>query len=409
MTSGAVDLRSAVAQREADLVALRRHLHRHPELAFQEHETARLIRERLAQAGLEVRSCTETGTLGVLRGARPGRTIMVRADIDALPIHEANDVPYRSTRDGTMHACGHDGHTAIALTVAEVLARSRDELAGNVVFCFQPAEEVMGGALPMIEAGAMDDPRVDAVIGLHLWNTTPAGKLGVRAGPMFASADQLRLVVTGYPGHGAIPHLAVDAIVLAHEVIGALQTLISRETDPFQSAVLSIGTIRGGTAFNVIADRVEMTGTLRTYDQQVREQLLRRIDEVMRGVTTALRGGYEFEVVAGCPPTINDPGMAELVREVGREVLGPKNVYETQPTTASDDMAYFLERAPGCYFFLGSGDRAKGSGSPHHTDTFDLDESCLVPAAAVLTAAVRRYLGTGREQALPHPAGRRLD
>jgi len=384
----------ALESRQRDLVDLRRDLHAHPELGFEEVRTSGIIAQRLTQAGLEVRSgVARTGVVGVLKGGKSGRTVMVRADIDALPILEAENRAYRSRTAGVMHACGHDGHTAIALVLAEVLAGLRSELPGSVVFAFQPAEEITSGAVPMIEAGIMDSPKVDAVVGLHLWNDLPAGVVGVRAGPIFAAMDRISLTIEGKGGHGGIPHQAVDPIVASAHVVTALQTIVSRETAPLDAAVVTLGTISGGTAFNIIPDRVEMQGTVRTFTKEVRERTMRRISEIATGTAAALRCRATVTSQFGCPPVRNDAAVTDLVRRVAIDVVGATRVVEMEPTTGADDMAYFLERAPGCYFVVGSANRERGLDGRHHTAQFDFDESALAVAARVLGGAAVRLLG----------------
>jgi amidohydrolase len=380
--------------RRPDLVELRRDLHAHPELGFEEVRTSGIVTERLAKAGLEVRTgVARTGVIGVLKGGKSGRTVMVRADIDALPILEAENRPYRSQTAGVMHACGHDGHTAIAVVLAEVLAGLRTELPGSVVFAFQPAEEITAGALPMIEAGVMDSPKVDAVVGLHLWNDLPAGVVGVRAGPIFAAMDRIHLTIEGKGGHGGIPHQAADPIVASAHVVTALQTIVSRETSPLDAAVVTLGTISGGTAFNIIPDRVELQGTVRTFTKEVRERTLRRISEIATGTATALRCRATVNSQFGCPPVRNDVAVTDLVRRVAVDAVGASHVVEMEPTTGADDMAYFLERAPGCYFVVGSANRERGLDGRHHTAQFDFDETALTVAARVLGGATLRLLG----------------
>jgi len=282
------------------------------------------------------------------------------------------------------------------VVLAELLARRREELPGTYVFAFQPAEEIVAGARPMIEAGVMDDPKVDAVVGVHLWNDLPAGVVGVRAGPVFAAADELEITVEGRGGHGGIPHQAADPILAAAHVVVALQAIVSRETPPLDAAVVSFGTIQGGTAFNIIPDRVDLRGTVRTFTPEIREQTLRRIREIAAGVAGALRAHAAVTTRLGCPVVRNDPRVTEVVRQVAEAVVGPGRVEEMRPTTGSDDMAYFLERAPGCYFVVGSSNRARELDGRHHTSRFDFDEDALPVAAKVLGgAAVRLAAGAG--------------
>ena len=370
-------LDAALARAAGRLVETRRDLHRHPELSHQERRTAGIVAARCRELGYAVREGVGgTGVLADIRGAGPGPTVMYRADMDALPIDEAGgDRPVRSDVSGVMHACGHDGHVAIALGVAEVMADLRDAWRGRLRLCFQPAEEIAAGALPMIEAGALEG--VDRALGLHLWTPLESGRVAVTGGPLFGSADEFRLVVRGTGGHGGLPHLSVDAVVAAAHVVVALQTLVAREVAPDSSAVVSVGMIRGGRAHNVIAEAVQLDGTVRAPDQALRERLMRRVEEVARAVAGALRAEVDFEMVAGCPPVVNDPGSAETVRRAAVEAAGEDHVEVARPVTVGDDMACFLERVPGCYFLVGAGDPAQAVRPPHHHAEFDLDERAL--------------------------------
>ncbi|MBM3470541.1 MAG: amidohydrolase [Armatimonadetes bacterium] len=380
------------AHREG-LVTLRRDLHAHPELAFQEERTAGIVEARLRAAGLEVRTgLAQTGVVGILRGGMPGRTVLVRADMDGLPIQEASEVPYRSRIPGCMHACGHDGHTAIAVILAEILSGRRAEMAGTLVFAFQPAEEITSGALPMIEAGVMDAPPVDAVVGLHLWNDLPVGTVALSPGPVFGSVDEIMISVEGRGGHGAIPHQAVDPIVAAAHAVTALQTIVSRETAPLDAVVVTVGTIHAGTAFNIIPDRVEMRGTVRAFTGEIRERTLRRVEEMVAAVARAVRCEATVTSRFGCPPAVNDPAVTAIVREVAATVVAGEHVVDLRPTTGSDDVAYFLQRAPGCYFAVGSHNRDRGLDAAHHNPRFDFDEEALVIGAKVLGGAALRLL-----------------
>src|SRR5947209_14076281 len=307
-------LKSDIDELVPDMVAMRRDLHEHPELAFEEVRTSGIVAQRLRTMGLEVQTgIAKTGVVGLLRGGASktgAKTIAIRADMDALPIHEMNEIEYRSTIDGKMHACGHDGHTSILLSVADILSKRQAELAGNVKFVFQPAEETIGGAEPMVKEGAMQN--VDSVIGLHLISNYPLGRVGVRAGTVFASADKFILRVKGKGGHAAMPDEAVDPIVIAAYITTALQTLISRETSPFSPAVITIGQISAGTAFNIIPETAEMQCTMRAYTPEHREKLVHRIGEVASGIALAMGGTCAVEVFDGCPPCINDPAITEV-------------------------------------------------------------------------------------------------
>jgi amidohydrolase len=396
MSISHLDLKAEIDERVPDLIAMRRDLHEHPELAFEEVRTSGIVAQRLRALGLEVQTgIAKTGVVGLLRGSIAGpeaKTLAIRADMDALPIYEMNDVEYRSQIDGKMHACGHDGHTSILLTVADILSKRRAELAGNVKFVFQPAEEKIGGAEPMVQQGAMK--QVDGIIGLHLISNYAVGRVGVRSGPVFAGAHRFVLTVKGKGGHAAMPDSAVDPIVISASVIQVLQTLISRETSPFSPAVITIATIHAGTAFNIIPEEVVLQGTMRAFTKAHQDYLLRRISEVANGIATAMGGSCVVELFDGLPPCTNDPAMTELVRKVADEVVGADHVDggEEVMTTGSDDMALFLNAVPGCYFIVGAHNEAKEARYPHHHPRFNIDEDALPIGVEVLTRATLEFL-----------------
>jgi amidohydrolase len=382
------------AEQGERLVALRRDFHRHPELAHQEHRTAGIVAEQLQSLGLDkVRTGVgQTGVLGVLRGGRPGRTVMLRADMDGLPLTEADrGQPYRSTNPGAHHACGHDGHTAILLMVAELLAARRRELPGTVTFVFQPAEECIDGAAGMLEDGVLE-PRPDACFGLHLWNELEVGQIDARGGPVYASSDAFVITLSGPGGHAAMPHQAADPVIASAQLIVALQTLVSRETPPLEPAVLTIGSIHGGTAPNIIPSRVEMQGTLRAFEPAVRDHLLSRMRKIVAGVATTFRLEANVHMTDACPATINATEMAEFVRGVGARVVGQHHVRGDTRTTGSEDMSLFLNEVPGCFFFVGSANAERGLSSPHHSPTFDFDERALEVGVKMLTSVAVDYL-----------------
>ncbi len=378
----------------SELVALRRELHRHPEVGFAERRTSAYVGERMAAAGLEIRQMATTGLLATLRGDRPGPTTLVRAELDALPIHETSSVPYRSQNDGVMHACGHDAHMAIALVVAERLAAIREDVRGTIKFAFQPAEEIAGGAKQMIEEGALENPTVDRSIALHVWQDLPVGIVAVASGACWAAVDDLTFTVRGRSGHGAMPHQAIDAVVVAAQIVTALQTVVSRTRSPFAPAVLTIGSIHGGTAWNIIADRVEMRGTLRTFDAAVRERLLGQLTRIARGIAESMEATCEVEDRYGAPPVVNDPEVADLVREAVAPIVGEEHVLVADPAAWGDDFAYFAQDTPGCLFDVGSANASKGLDKGHHNSAFDIDEDCLPIAAASLEAILRRIAVT---------------
>ncbi|MGO8685664.1 MAG: M20 metallopeptidase family protein [Candidatus Dormibacteria bacterium] len=385
-------LERELARVAAELVETRRDLHRHPELAHQERRTAGIAAARCRELGYAVREQVGgTGVIADLDGAGPGPTVMYRADMDALPVLEADDGrPVRSETPGLMHGCGHDGHVAIALGVASVMAGLREGWRGRLRLCFQPAEEIAAGAVPMIEEGALEG--VDRALGLHLWTPLDAGRVAVTGESLFGSADEFRLVVRGTGGHGGLPHLSVDPVVAAAHVVVALQTLVAREVAPDRPAVVSVGMVHGGRAHNVIAEQVELHGTVRAPDQPLRESLMARVEEVARGVAGALRAPLDFELVAGCPPVVNDPESAEVVRRAAVEAVGEANVELARPVTVGDDMACFLERVPGCYYLVGAGDPAVPVRPPHHHARFDIDERALPVALSTSTRALLAWL-----------------
>ncbi|HEX3245211.1 MAG TPA: amidohydrolase [Chloroflexota bacterium] len=376
-----------------ELIDIRRDLHIHPELSFEEHRTARIIAERLDALGLEVRTGVGgTGVVALLRGGRPGKTVALRADIDALPIVELNEAPYRSQVEGIMHACGHDGHVAGLLGAAEALHATRESLNGDVLLIFQPAEERAGGAKPMIDAGALRDPRPDAVFGVHIWNNLPAGVIGVKPGPIFAAADEVEITIKAPGGHGAMPHQTVDPITVSAQVIQALQTLVSRETSPFDSTVVSICSVHGGNAFNIIPSEVRLLGTVRTFDEHLQARMKRRIEEMVRAIAQGAGADYGFRYDAPCPPVINDATLAEFIRTVAEDEFGVDRVVTPLPTTGGDDMSYFLKEVPGVYFFVGGANADRGLNHPHHNARFDFDEIAVTATARILARAAVEYL-----------------
>jgi len=375
-----------------DVVAIRRDVHSHPEAGFKETRTADLIERRLGAIRVESKRIAGTGILATIKGAKPGPTMLVRADIDGLPVTELNDVPYRSKVAGMMHACGHDGHVATALGAATVLAGRRDKLAGTIKFMFQPAEEGPGGALPMIEAGILDKPKVDASFAMHMWNDLPVGQIGARPGPVFASADEFTVKITGKGGHGAAPHQTIDPIVVAAHLTLALQTIVSRKTHPLKSAVVTVGQIHGGVRHNIISDTATLNGTCRALEKPVRAMIQKEIRAIAKGVAGAFGAKADVEWRDGYPPTVNDPKMTELVRAAAAEVVGESNVIAQEITMGAEDMSYVLERVPGCYWLLGSANAKKGLDYPHHSARFDFDEESLPIGVQVWTKIAERFL-----------------
>lgn len=372
-------IRLEIRSLQAQLVEWRRGLHQRPELGFKEKLTSAFIAQKLQEWGISHQTgVAGTGIVALIEGGQPGPVLGIRADMDALPIHEANEVPYRSQHEGRMHACGHDGHVAIALGTAYYLAQHRDQLAGTVKFIFQPAEEGPGGAKPMIDAGALENPSLDAIIGLHLWNNLPLGMVGVRAGALMAAVEQFDLVVQGRGGHGAMPHQTVDAIVVASQIVNALQTVVARNLDPIQSGVVTVGKFHAGTARNVIADSATLSGTVRYFDPKFSTFFETRIQELIDGICQGFGATYSLKYEKLYPPVMNDRAIADLVRSVAEAVVEtPVGVVPECQTMGGEDMSYFLQEVPGCYFFLGSANVDKGLAYPHHHPRFDFDETAL--------------------------------
>ena len=367
-----------IDRRHDSLVALRRDFHRHPELSFDERRTAAIIAERLHGARLEVRTgLGRTGVVGVLHGDRPGRTIAWRADIDALPLTETLDAPFASSTPGVMHACGHDGHTAIGITLAEILSARRAELPGTAVFVFQPAEEVFGGAGPMIAAGALDNPRVAEIYGLHLTTQTAVGQVGIVPGPAMASADFFDVEVRGRGGHGAYPHLSMDPITAAANILLGMQNLVSREVAAQETAVLTVGQFVGGTKHNIIPASALLRGSLRTFNETVSAQIKSRLAafaaDIAKAYRTEARLTFEGD---GCPAVVNHARETAFVRECATAELGVQALHPGPPVMASDDMSLFLRARPGCYFRVGIAP-SDGRPRPHHAPEFEMNEDGL--------------------------------
>lgn len=361
------------------LVEVRRDFHMHPEFGMEEHRTSEMIAKYLEEMGIEYeKGVANTGVVGIIRGKEKGKTVALRADMDALPIEEKNKVSYKSKTKGKMHACGHDAHMTIVLGAAKLLSNMKDSLKGNIKLFFQPAEETVGGAKPMIEEGVMENPKVDAVFGLHVSPEIPTGSIGIKYGKMNASSDAIKIVINGESTHGAYPHSGIDAIVIAGHVITALQTIVSRNIDPRNSAVVTLGAINGGTKGNIIADKVEMIGTVRTLDPEIREKVLTRIENTVKNISESLGGNGEVIIEEGYSPLINDNDMVEMVKANAIELLGRNKVKIIEDLSLGvEDFAYFLQKAPGAFFRLGSGNLEKGIIHDGHHCNFDIDEDCL--------------------------------
>ncbi len=377
------------------LVAWRRDFHRHPELGFMEVRTGGVIADYLVSLGYTVqRHVGKTGVVGLWAGDRPGPTVMLRFDIDALPVQEENETEYASQNPGVMHACGHDAHTAIGLGVATLIARHRQELAGQVKLVFQPNEEGHGGsngAPAMIADGVLENPAPEVAFGLHVWNSLEVGYAIVQPGAMMASTGIFTIQVQGQGGHGAIPQHTVDPIVVASQIVLALQTVISRNVAPMQPAVLTVGQIEAGSAFNIIPPTAKMMGTVRTFDSEVQALITGRMEGIVTKVAEAFGATAKLEFSEITPPLVNAETPTALVRQIAEEILGKNAIVPSEPSMGGEDMAFYLQKVPGCFFFLGSRNEAKGLVYGHHHPRFDIDEGALPLGVAILATAALRY------------------
>jgi amidohydrolase len=375
------------------MIAWRRDFHMHPELGFQEQRSSRIIADKLEALGYQVQTgVARTGVVGLLEGSKPGPVIMVRFDMDALPITEENKTDYVSRTPGLMHACGHDAHMAMGLGVATLMAQRQAEIGGTLKLVFQPGEEGMNGAEVMVKEGVLENPRPDVFLATHVWNEMPTGMIDITPGAIMAAAEKWTCTIRGEGGHGAVPHQATDPIVATAQVITALQTIVSRNTNPLETAVVTVGSVHGGDAFNVIPPMVELNGTVRTYSPLVREMVLRRMHEIVEGVAAACGARAELEIERLTPAVINDAEIAQVVRAAAEVVIGPDNISSGERTMGSEDAAFFMEEIPGCYFFLGSANAERGLNAPHHNPRFDFDEAALAIGVAVIMRTLAHYL-----------------
>jgi amidohydrolase len=373
--------------------SLRRDFHRHPELGYQELRTAGIVARELGSLGMEVSTgIAKTGVVALMECARPGPVVLLRFDMDALPIMEETGAAYASENPGVMHACGHDGHTSIGLTVARLLHAHSQELAGTLKFVFQPAEEGLNGAELMVKEGVLQNPPPDVSLALHLWNEKPVGWLGIGDGAVMAAAEMFKIRITGIGGHGAVPHLAVDPVLAAAHIITALQSIPARNVSPLKAAVVSVTTLRAGEAFNIIPPTAELTGTIRTFEPEVRRVVLERFHQVIKGVAEAMGCQAEIDCQAITPAVINNDQIADRVRKVAASVLPDSPVVSQFATMGSEDMAYMMQDIPGCFIFIGSANSEKGLDAPHHHPRFDIDEEALPRGAALLAAAAAELL-----------------
>lgn len=377
------------AQRQY-MIDLRRHFHAHPEPSFEEFETSKRVQEELEAMGISFEIMAGTGVVGTIEGTRPGKTVALRADMDALMVTQENDVPYKSTREGVMHACGHDGHTAMLLGAARVLKSLENTFEGTVKLIFQPAEELVAGARKMIEAGALED--VDGLLGIHLWMGLPTGQISAEAGPRMASGDYVECHIEGRGGHGSMPNQGVDAALIAAAFIMNINALMSREISPLEPTVLTFGEVDSGTRFNVLAARAKISGTARTFSPAIRAELPEIINRYGTFIAESYRGNFSLNFNHGTPPTINDSHISSLARQSVEEFLGPEGNVLFEKTTGSEDLAYYLERLPGAIAFVGCQNSAKGILHPHHHPRFDIDEEALAHGAELYARFALNFL-----------------
>lgn len=391
-------IRSLVDGVKGELIEMRHHLHSYPEPSFEEYETTKFIAKKLREYGIEDIhvGCggRESGVIATIRGKALRPMIALRADIDALRMKEENtSIPYRSKNDGVMHACGHDAHTAILLATAKVLSQLKEELPGSVRLIFQPAEESAAGAKEILKVGGLDG--VDAIAGLHVWAYLPSGVLGFRRGPFFAAVDRIEINVKGKGGHGAAPQFAVDPIVISSAIVLALQTVVSREVDPIEPAVVSICKVEGGTAFNIIPEEVKMVGTIRTFSPQTREKVVSRVEEIASNIAKAMKGSIEFIDYYSTPALINDPKFTDFASDIAKRLYGEKSVVEADINMGGEDFSLYVEKVPGTFFLLGTGNKEKGTDRPHHNPYFDVDDDALPKGVELLANIVYEFLRRG--------------
>lgn len=381
-------LREQIQALEPQLLEWRRDFHRFPEIAFQEERTSQVLRQVLEEMGLEVTSLAKTGLRAELTGKLGGRGVALRADIDGLPVQEEGDKEYISQNPGAAHACGHDGHMAVVLGAAKILTQLTDSFAGKVVFLFQPSEErPPGGAKPMVEEGALLG--VDAIFGLHFWQSLPTGKVGMVKGPMMAQTGDFDITVHGKGGHGSMPQQTVDPILVASQLVLSIQSVVSRSLDPLKPAVVSFGTIQGGTIYNIIPEQASLSGTIRTFDPDVHDTVERRMREIVENTCSAYGATAEIEFKRGYPAVVNHPEMVDFATEVTKKILGEGRIMDIDPVMGGEDFAYFLQKVPGAFMFFGMGD---GMAYPHHHPRFDMDEKALPDATLLMTSLALEYL-----------------
>lgn len=388
-----IDFKQEANELHDELVQRRRDLHQHPETAFEEVRTSNIVAEELTRLGLEVqRGVGKTGVVAMLEGAEEGPTVLVRADMDALPIQEMNEREYISQTPGKMHACGHDGHTTIALGVAKILVKHKDKLKGRVKFVFQPAEEIAQGAQAMIADGVLQDPKPDVSLGLHLWNLLPVGKFGVAEGATMAGSSTFTINIDGRGGHGAQPHLTIDPVVCAAHLVTAFQTIVARNVNPDATAVVSVTQIHTGDAHNVIPQKAMLNGTVRAFSKEVRDLVSRRMEEITAGVCQAMGCEYGIEIRHQTIPLYNHPDVVHRLMPMFAELIGEENLDHDARTMGGEDMAWLMDDIPGMFFFVGSANAEQDLAYGHHHPRFDFDERALTLGVSTLTAAIAEYV-----------------
>ncbi|MAV64505.1 MAG: hypothetical protein CBD97_01520 [Pelagibacteraceae bacterium TMED237] len=379
-----------VLEIEKNIIEYRRDFHKHPELSFQEHRTSQTIAKELRSFGLEVHeNIAKTGVFGILKGNKPGKTIALRADMDALPIQETSKLKFKSINEGVMHACGHDGHMAILLGAAQALSKMKSSIKGIIKFIFQPAEEGLGGAKFMIKDGVLNN--VDEIYGLHLWNYQKFGTVGIQSGPVMAAADKFTIKIIGKGGHGAAPQGTIDASVVSANVIQALQTIVSRNTNPLQSNVITIGQINGGYNFNIIADKITLKGTTRSFTKENQKLIKKRMKEILSGIEKAFTCQIELNYEDGYPPLINHEKQTHNVKLASKKIT-PNGIEKPYLTMGGEDFSYYLNKKPGCFFFLGSSPDNKEVDTPHHCSHFNINEKSLLLGSSIFVELINQLL-----------------
>ena len=386
-----ISIHPSILKIKKEIIDSRRYFHKYPELSFEEYNTAKVIKKKLLDIGISVKSgIAKTGLVGIIKGKKAGKTIALRADMDALPIQETSKITYKSTNKGVMHACGHDGHMATLIGAAKAIYSQRDKINGTVKLIFQPAEEGFAGAKHMINEGVLDD--VDEIYGMHLWNYQKIGEIGVKEGPIMAAADMFEIIITGKGGHGATPHGTVDAIVVSSHLINALQTIVSRNTNPLESTVVTVGTVNGGYNFNIIADKVVLKGTTRAYTLKNRTLIKSRIKTIIKGIEKIFGAKIVLNYKDGYPPTINNKKCSEHVMQAASTIVKGES-FSPYLSMGGEDFSYYLEKIPGCFFFVGSCPKnQKILSTPHHCSHFNIDENALLIGASTFVKIIENRL-----------------